>query len=195
MIAIIDYGVGSIESLANVLEELKYKFQITNRESDLLNAVKIILPEAGESLQVIRRLHVTNLFTMLRSTKIPVLGISLGMQILCHKSSEENCSYLGIFPVKTEKFCDTRINEIQRGLNSVRIVRPTKLFTGINEDENYYFDNSVYLPVNEYATSVSNYGIDFCSSIEKDNYYGIQFHPEKSGQAGIQLIKNFVELC
>lgn len=195
MIALIDYGMGSAGLVANVLDELKYEYQITDRESDLLMSEKIILPDSGEALCLIRRLHVTNLITMLRLTKKPVLGIGLGMQILCDKSSEESGSYLGIFPVTTEKFDETRINKRLTGLNKVKIVKPSNLFDGIEDDENFYFDNSVYVPVNNFATSICNYGIDFCASIEKDNFYGIQFQPEKSGQAGIQLIKNFVEIC
>jgi glutamine amidotransferase len=195
MIALIDYGAGNTASVANVLDELKYEYVITNREGDLLNASKIIFPGVGEASFAVKKLHMTNLFTMLRVNKKPMLGICLGMQLMCEKSKEGNVTGLGIFPINTEKFDDSIVKVPHMGWNQIKISKPSKLFAGIKDQEYFYFANSFYVPVNEYTTSICNYEVDFTSSMEKDNYYGVQFHPEKSGQAGIQLIKNFVELC
>ena len=195
MIALIDYGAGNTASVANVLDELKYEYVITNHECDLLNASKIIFPGVGEASFAVKKLHMTNLFTMLRVNKKPMLGICLGMQLMCEKSKEGNVTGLGIFPINTEKFDDSKVKVPHMGWNQIKTSKPSKLFAGIKDQEYFYFANSFYVPVNEHTTSICNYEVDFTSSMEKDNYYGVQFHPEKSGQAGIQLIKNFVELC
>ncbi len=195
MIALIDYGAGNMASVANVLDELNYEYLITNHESDISKAAKIIFPGVGEASSAIKNLHLTNLFTMLRVTKKPMLGICLGMQLLCDKSKEGNTTCLGIFPATTEKFDETKIKVPNMGWNQIKYVRQSKLFSEIPDEEYFYFANSYYVPVNENTTSICNYGIDFCSSMEKNNFYGVQFHPEKSGKMGIQLIKNFVEKC
>ncbi|MCX6167783.1 MAG: imidazole glycerol phosphate synthase subunit HisH [Ignavibacteriales bacterium] len=195
MIALIDYGAGNTASVANVLDELNYEYIITNNECQISKSEKIIFPGVGEASSAIRNLHLTNLFTMLRVTKKPMLGICLGMQLLCDKSKEGDTSCLGIFSVTTEKFDETKIKVPNMGWNQIKYVKNSKLFTGIPEEEYFYFANSYYVPVNENTTSICNYGIDFCSSMEKENFYGVQFHPEKSGKMGIQLIKNFVEIC
>ncbi|MBA4405719.1 imidazole glycerol phosphate synthase subunit HisH [bacterium] len=195
MIALIDYGAGNTASVANVLDELKCEYVITNREGDLVSASKIIFPGVGEASFAIKRLHMTNLFTMLRVNKKPILGICLGMQLMCEKSKEGNVMGLCIFPVDTDKFDNTKVKVPHMGWNRVNHSKFSKLFAGIIDGEHFYFANSYYVPVNEQTTSICNYGVDFTASMEKENYYGVQFHPEKSGQAGIQLIKNFVELC
>jgi imidazole glycerol-phosphate synthase subunit HisH len=195
MIALIDYGAGNTASVANVLDELNYEYVITKSECGITNADKIIFPGVGEASSAVRSLHLTNLFNMLRVTKKPMLGICLGMQLLCDKSKEGNAVCLGIFPVTTEKFDETTIKVPNMGWNQIKYIKESKLFSGIPEEEYFYFANSYYVPVNENTTSICNYGIDFCSSMEKDNYYGVQFHPEKSGKMGVQLIKNFVEKC
>ncbi len=195
MITLIDYGAGNTASVANVLKDLDCEFVISNKEIDICNAEKIIFPGVGEASFVVRKLHMLNLFSLLRLIKKPMLGICLGMQLLCDKSKEGDVACLGIFPVTTEKFDETKIKVPHMGWNQIKYAKQSKLFDGIPEGEYFYFANSYYVPVNEYATSVCSYGIDFCSSLEKDNFYGVQFHPEKSGQAGIQIIKNFVEKC
>ena len=195
MIALIDYGAGNTASIANVLDELKYEYIITNHECDLVNASKIIFPGVGEASFAIKKLHMTNLFTMLRINKKPILGICLGMQLMCDKSKEGNVTGLAIFPIDTEKFDESKVKVPHMGWNQVKFSKQSNLFNGIMDEEHFYFANSFYVPVGEHTTTICNYGIDFTSSMEKDNYYGIQFQPEKSGQAGIQLIKNFVEIC
>lgn len=195
MIALIDYGAGNTASVANVLDELKCKYVITNQESDVLNADKIIFPGVGEASFAVKKLHMSNLFTTLRVTKKPLLGICLGMQLLCENSKEGNVACLGVVPVSTEKFDDTKIKVPHMGWNNVEFSKLSKFFDGIETNSHFYFAHSYYIPLNEFTTAKTNYGVDFSSAFEKENFYGVQFHPEKSGTAGIRLIKNFLELC
>lgn len=195
MIVLIDYGAGNTASVANVLKDLNCEFKITNKEINICSADKIIFPGVGEASFAVKKLHMHNLFSLLRLIKKPMLGICLGMQLLCDKLKEGNAAGLGIFPINTEKFDETKIKVPHMGWNQIKYLKQSKLFNGIKEGEYFYFAHSYFIPVNEYATSVCNYGINFCSTMEKDNFYGVQFHPEKSGSAGIQIIKNFVEKC
>lgn len=195
MIALIDSGAGNVASVANVLKDLNAEYILTKREIDICNADKIIFPGVGEASFAVRQLHILNLFNLLRIVKKPMLGICLGMQLMCEKLVEGDSAGLGIFPVSTEIFSKEKVKVPHMGWNKVEIIENQKLFEGINNNEYYYYANSFYVPINEYTIAKSNHGSDFSASIKKDNYYGVQFHPEKSGAAGIKLLKNFIELC
>jgi glutamine amidotransferase len=195
MIALIDYGSGNIESVANALNDLNVKYVVTSNEKEILDSEKIIFPGVGEASYAMRRLHLLNLSTFLEITRKPLLGICLGMQLLCERSVEGNVSCLGRFPVTVELFDNTQTKVPHMGWNQVDVIKETKLFSGIPDKTFFYFANSYYVPLNPYTTAQTNHGILFSASCERDNYYGVQFHPEKSGPAGIQLIKNFIELC
>lgn len=195
MIALIDSGAGNVASVANVLKDLNAEYILTKREIDICNADKIIFPGVGEASFAVRQLHILNLFNLLRIVKKPMLGICLGMQLMCEKLVEGNSAGLGIFPVSTEIFSKDKVKVPHMGWNKVEIIENQKLFDGINNNEYYYYANSFYVPINEYTIAKSIHGSDFSASIKKDNYYGVQFHPEKSGAAGIKLLKNFIELC
>ena len=195
MIALIEYGAGNTASVANALNELKVEYKITNLERDICEADKIIFPGVGEASSAIQRLHLTNLFNLIRIIKKPLLGICLGMQLLHEKSEEGNTSCLGIMPGMSVKFNKTKIKVPHMGWNNVEIEKESKLFDGINSGEYFYFAHSYYLPVTDYTTAKANHDIDFTAAVEKDNFYGVQFHPEKSGLIGMHLLKNFVELC
>ncbi len=194
MIAVIDYGSGNVASVANALTELQQGFKITSNEAEICNAQKIIFPGVGEASFAIRQLHMLNLFTILRIVKKPILGICLGMQMMADFSKEGNVTCLGIFPVTAEKFDESKTKVPHMGWNDINIVKESKLFSGIKDGERFYFANSYYLPECPYTTSISNNNIDFSASMEKDNYYGVQFHPEKSGDAGLKILKNFIDL-
>ena len=195
MIAVIDYGSGNIQSVTNVLDDLSVKYIVTYREIDINNADKIIFPGVGEASFAMRKLHLLNLATMLRVTKKPLLGICLGMQLLCEKSDEGEAVCLGIVPVVSPKFDETKVKVPHMGWNKVDCINNSKLFVGIPMNSYFYFANSYYLPINQFTSAKTDHGIEFSSVVEKENFYGVQFHPEKSGKAGIQLIKNFIELC
>lgn len=196
MIALIDYGSGNVASVANALTELKEEFKISNNEVEICRADKIIFPGVGEASFAIRQLHMLNMFSVLRMVKKPILGICLGMQLMADHSTEGNAACLGIFPVSVEKFDPSKSKVPHMGWNDIKIKSPGKLFTEIKDGERFYFANSYYIPVNEYTTAVTdNNGFLFTAAMEKGNYYGVQFHPEKSGDAGLKLLKNFIELC
>lgn len=194
MIAIIDYGAGNVASVANALASLNCDYTITSNEFDILKSDKIIFPGVGEASYAVKQLHKLNLFTMLRVCKKPLLGICLGMQLMADHSREGDVMGLGLFPGSTEKF-DSEISKVPHmGWNSINIKKESKIFNGISSGEKFYFAHSYYLPVSELATSLTNHNEDFTSAIEKNNYYGVQFHPEKSGNTGLKLLKNFCEL-
>ncbi|MBI9072324.1 MAG: imidazole glycerol phosphate synthase subunit HisH [Melioribacteraceae bacterium] len=195
MIALIDYGAGNTASVANALNELNVEYKITKRELDITSADKIIFPGVGEATYAVKQLHFANLFNLLRIIKKPLLGICLGMQMLCEKSKEGDVACLGIFPESTELFNKKNVNVPHMGWNKVDIIKESKLFLDIDNNEQFYFANSYYVPKSEHTTGTTLHDIEFAASIEKDNFYGVQFHPEKSGVVGIKLLKNFIERC
>jgi imidazole glycerol-phosphate synthase subunit HisH len=194
MIALIDYGAGNVASVANALDELKQEYIITSRESDICKSGKVIFPGVGEASYAVKQLHLLNLFSVLRIVKKPMLGICLGMQLMADFSTEGDVTCLGIFPGRAERFDSTQTKVPHMGWNDIDIKSDSKLFKDIKSGERFYFANSYYLPESDYTTSVTNNKINFSASLEKDNYYGVQFHPEKSGDAGLKLLKNFIEL-
>jgi imidazole glycerol-phosphate synthase subunit HisH len=194
MIAIIDYGAGNVASVANAIEKLGKEFVITNNEYTIYKAEKIIFPGVGEASFAIRQLHLLNLFSFIRMIKKPMLGICLGMQLMCEFSDEGNTSCLGIFPGRNVMFDSKLCTVPHMGWNEVKQIKQSKLFDGIKDNEFFYFAHSYYLPVNEFTTSTANHSVDVTASIEKDNFYGVQFHPEKSGEAGLHFFNNFINL-
>ena len=194
MIAVINYGDLNIDEIASALELLKQEYLITNKEYDILKSDKVILPGEGEIAFAIKQLHKNNLFTMLRVCRKPILGINTGMQVFADHIKNSKIGGLGIFPGTVEKFNSEFSNIPFTGLSSVEIKSRIVLFNVIEQLEKFYFDHSYFLPINIYTTSVADNNNSFSSSVETGNYYGVQFHPEKSGEAGLKLLKNFIEL-
>lgn len=195
MIALINYEENNTVFFANALKELNYDFILTNNETDICKADKVIYPGFGEASYAVKQLHMHNLFNVLRIIKKPILGICLGMQLMCEFSKEGNIACLGIFPSECEKLDETNENDPHLGWKNVYIKNGSPLFNGIKNNEQFFFSNSFYVPVNEHTSSWAEHGIKFSSSIEKNNFYGVQFHLEKSGDAGLKVLKNFIELC
>lgn len=194
MIAIIDYDVGRESSLADALKITAADFKVTSNEYEIIKADKIILPDEMDAAAVIKQLHKCNLFTMLRVCKKPVLGIGLGLQIMADQLKKENAAGLGIFHSSTDEF-DTKISSASfTGVNEIEIQKASKLFEEFRLRERFYFNNRYYLPVVENTTSTARNGIAFSASVESGNFYGVQFLPEKSGETGIRLLKNFLVL-
>jgi len=194
MIAVIDYGAGNVASVANALTELKQNFKITNSENEILKSEKIIFPGQGEASYAVKQLHKLNLFTVLRICKKSMLGICLGMQLMADHSIEGNVACLGIFPGSTEKFDSSKSKVPHMGWNDVQFKKESKLFKGIRNGEKFYFAHSYYLPQSIFTTSVSDHSATFSASMETNNFYGVQFHPEKSGEAGMKLLRNFIAI-
>ncbi|MEO8398901.1 MAG: imidazole glycerol phosphate synthase subunit HisH [Ignavibacteriaceae bacterium] len=195
MIALIDYGAGNVASVANALTEIEESFIITKNETEIIRSDKIIFPGVGEASFAIKQLHISNLFSMMRMCRKPLLGICLGLQLMAQKSEEGDVACLGIFPGTVIKFDQKNVKVPHMGWNDIKVIKKNKLFSRIKNGERFYFANSYYLPTNNFTTSQAEYDVEFSASVEKDNYYAVQFHPEKSGNAGLQLLKNFAEIC
>lgn len=194
MIAVVDLGKNNTLPLKSALREFTQDFIITSNEIEIFRSDKVILVGYGEASQGVKKLHLLNLFSVMRILKKPMLGIGLGMQLMCNYSTEGNVSCLGIFPGSTEKFVEPKTKIRHTGLDTINIILDSKLFDGITNSDRFYFDHSFYIPKNDCTSSLSKNGIIFSASLEKECSYGVQFHPEKSGEAGIKLLQNFAGL-
>jgi glutamine amidotransferase len=193
MIAVIDFGVGDVTSIAEALTKFNSKFEVTGNEIEITKSDKVILPGEGDLSYAVKQLHKSNLFSMLRILKKPFLGISLGMQLMLENSSDVNVTCLGLFSGTSEKFNSLKVNDPHIGWQSVEIRKKSILLNTINDGEKFYFSNSYFLPEAEYATSVGRYDNNFCTSLEKGNLFAVQFRPEKSEDAGLKVLQNFID--
>jgi glutamine amidotransferase len=194
MLTIIDYNLGSVDKVADSFTLLGIRFKITRNENDIIGSEKIVLSGTEEALSAVKKLHLLNLFSILRIVKKPVLGIGLGMQLLSEFSREGDVACLGKFAGTVEKFENTISKVPFSGIYKIMIDKNSILFNNIDETAEFRFRNSFYLPVNDYTTAHSINGVSFSAAIEKDNFYGVQFHPEESGKDGLTLLRNFAKL-
>jgi len=192
MIAIIKYNAGNTCSVQNALNRLGYETIITDVEEELQKADKVIFPGVGEASTAMSYLKERGLDRVILRLKQPVLGICLGLQLMCEESDEGNTNCLGIFNNKVCKFPNREIVP-HMGWNNFAEVRGT-LFNGISQDKDVYFVHSYYADISEQTTAVCDYITPFSAALEKDNFYATQFHPEKSADIGEQILKNFLEL-
>jgi imidazole glycerol phosphate synthase glutamine amidotransferase subunit len=197
VITILDYGAGNLRSVQNTLAEVGAAFQVVDRAADIVRATKLILPGVGHFGQMMRALDAMNVREPLidcirRGT--PFLGICLGLQALFTSSEEApGLDGLGIFPGVVKRFSgDLRVPHI--GWNRVMLHRESKLLAGAGLEPYVYFANSFYCPVTSEASGVCHYGLDFTAVLERNNIFGVQFHPEKSGPTGLRIVRNFVDL-
>ena len=191
-IVIIDYGAGNIQSIMFAIERLGYKATLSNNSNEISTADKVIFPGVGEASSAMEKLVESGLDTLVPNLKQPVLGICLGMQLMCKSTEEGNTSGLGIFDVDIIKFTPT-VKVPQMGWNTIYNLQ-SSLFTGINENEYMYLVHSYYAPLCKEAIATTNYGAEYASALQKNNFYGTQFHPEKSGNIGEQILENFLKL-
>jgi imidazole glycerol-phosphate synthase subunit HisH len=192
MITIIDYGKSDTNEIAELLKKLSVEFVISNRESDILRADKLILPDSNDISSSIKKLHLLNLFSILRILKKPILGIGTGMHLMTNSFKDSNTACLGCFPVECltkDLQQDTIINE-----QPIKIIKETPLLNNITEKDEFYFEEKCFIPVNEFSTSIANLTGDITASIEKDHLFGVQFNPGKSSEAGRKVLRNFVEM-
>ena len=191
-IVIIDYGAGNVQSVKFALKRLGYEAIVTNDAAEIQQADKVIFPGVGEASSAMEKLRSTGLDAVIPNLTQPVLGICLGMQLLCDTSEEGSTKGLGVFDIKVVKFSNSQ-KVPQIGWNQISNLR-SKLFTGISENEYMYLVHSYYAPLCSETTATSDYGLNYSTALQKNNFYGVQFHPEKSGNVGERILKNFLEL-
>jgi glutamine amidotransferase len=191
-ISIIDYGVGNIKSIQFAFQRLGVEAKLTSNWKDIKASDKVIFPGVGEANYAMQQLQKRELDQLIPTLQQPVLGICLGMQLMCDFSEEGNTSCLGIFDVEVKRFDNTH-KVPQIAWNQIFNLS-SPLFKGINEKEFMYLVHSYYVPLNKQSIASTNYGVDYASALQKNNFYGVQFHPEKSGKIGAQLLQNFISL-
>lgn len=204
MIAIIDYGLGNVRAFANVYKKSNILAVIVKQAEDLKNATKVILPGVGAFDQAMQMLDKSGmrqaLDEMVLQQHVPVLGICVGMQLLASSSEEGSLPGLGWIDSEVKRFKSSASQHSMRvphmGWNNIRPVKGNGLLKGLGPDARFYFLHSYYMHCNntEDVIAVTEYGDEFACAVNHGNIYGVQFHPEKSHQWGIQLLKNFAEL-
>ncbi|GHA32299.1 imidazole glycerol phosphate synthase subunit HisH [Salinimicrobium marinum] len=191
-IAIINYGAGNIQSIKFALQRHGYEGVLTSDADEIRAADRVIFPGVGEASSAMRKLKATGLDKIIPELTQPVLGICLGMQLMCKHSEEGDTTGLGIFDVDVKKFTGN-VKVPQIGWNHIYNLK-SSLFEGIREQEYIYLVHSFFAPACEEAIATTEYGVEYASALKKDNFYGVQFHPEKSSNAGEQILENFLAL-
>ena len=192
-IAIIKYNAGNIQSLSFALERLNLDFSITGDIEEIRKAEKVIFPGVGEASTTMKYLREHNLDRVIKDLKQPVLGICLGMQLLCSYSEENNTTCLGVFQEKVKRFIpDGDMKVPHMGWNTVHL---NESWLDKSLESRYaYFVHSYYVPVSNHTSATTNYITPFSSAMHKDNFYAVQFHPEKSAEAGEIVLKSFLRI-
>jgi imidazole glycerol-phosphate synthase subunit HisH len=194
MIAIVDYGIEKNHPLIKRLSKLKTDFKVTYNESEILHSDKVILPNTDSASSAVKQLHLRNLFTMLRLCNKPMLGISVGMHLMSAFTKDGNLACLGIFPGTAERIDEEKKRESDSDLSEIILIKESRLFNNIESEEIFFFEHSYYLHVDKFTSAVAGQTPILSAAVEKENYFGVQFLPEKSGEAGSKLLNNFIEL-
>ncbi|MCK0159532.1 imidazole glycerol phosphate synthase subunit HisH [Allomuricauda sp. F6463D] len=191
-IVIIDYGAGNIQSIMFAIKRLGYEAILSHDAEEIQSADKVIFPGVGEASSAMSKLRNTGLDKVIPNLKQPVLGICLGMQLMCHSSEEGNTKGLGIFNLDVVKFSNN-VKVPQIGWNQISDLK-SKLFTDIPEKSYIYLVHSFYAPIGDETISTSEYDVTYSAALQKNNFYGVQFHPEKSSDVGGKILQNFLNL-
>lgn len=191
-LAIVKYNAGNIQSVLYALERIGMEAVVTDDHALLRSADKVIFPGVGEASSAMNYLKERQLDNLIKSLEQPVLGICLGMQLMCMHSEENNTDCLGIFDTKVKRFSGS-LKIPQIGWNLVQETREP-LFSHLPKEAYCYFVHSYYADVCDETAATTEYGVRFSSALQKRNFYGVQFHPEKSAAAGEQILKNFINL-
>ncbi|MGD0340216.1 MAG: imidazole glycerol phosphate synthase subunit HisH [Bacteroidales bacterium] len=192
MIVIIKYNAGNIRSVQNAVTRLGYESVITDGREEILNAGKVILPGVGEAGSAMKYLRERDLDKLIISLKQPVLGICLGLQLMCRYSEEGDTECMKIFDSDVRIF--PRVDKIPHmGWNNFFSLKG-ELFSGVSVSDNVYYVHSYYPEISSCTTAVCDYILPFSAGMKKDNFYATQFHPEKSALVGEKILRNFLEL-
>ena len=191
-LVIINYGAGNIQSIKFAFQRLGVEAVLSDDAEEIKAADKVIFPGVGEASSAMAKLKVTGLDKVIPTLKQPVLGICLGMQLMCKHSTEGDTTGLGIFDTDVIKFSQG-VKVPQIGWNDIYSLK-TPLFKDIPEHSFMYLVHSFYAPKCNEMIASTHYEVDYASALHKNNFYGVQFHPEKSGVVGEQILKNFLDL-
>lgn len=193
MIAVIDYDTGNLRSVANALGRLGAEYTITSSPEEIRSADRVLLPGVGEASSAMAKLRERGLVDVIRSLTQPVLGICIGVQLLCRHSEENDTECLGIFENEVRRFDLPGLKVPHMGWNSINGLH-SPLFQGIDEGAYVYYVHSFAPTLNEDTIATTEYGIPFSAAIARGNFFGTQFHPEKSASIGERLLQNFLKL-
>jgi len=193
MIAIIDYKMGNLRSVENALKRLGAEFTVTADADVIRSADRVLLPGVGNAAEAMENLRKANLVEVIRSLRRPVLGICVGMQVMCRHSEEGDCDCLNIFDSHVKRFVPTpELKVPHMGWNRISNLE-SKLFKGIDGGEYVYFVHSYYPELCPDTIATTTHGVMFSAALKYENFYGTQFHPEKSGDVGERIIENFLK--
>lgn len=191
-IAVVKYNAGNIRSVMNALNRMDIPHILTDNPDELRSADKVILPGVGEASTAMKYLREKKLDQVIRDLKQPFLGICLGMQLMCTYSEENDTDCLGLIPERVKKF-PPKDKVPHMGWNNF-VELKTPIFEGINLNDDVYFVHSYYVEVGPDTIGTTNYILNFSSAIQRHNFYGVQFHPEKSADVGQRILENFLKL-
>lgn len=194
-VAIIDYNAGNVRSVENALRRLGVEPLLTSEKETIIKADKIIFPGQGEAGSTMYFLREKGMDKIIKGLKQPVLGICIGMQLMCSHSEEGDTECLGIFEVNVKRFQNVRQADKvpQMGWNTLKDVRGP-IFEGFTKEEYVYFVHSYYVPLCPWTIATTDYIQPYSSAIQRENFYATQFHPEKSGSVGERILENFLKL-
>lgn len=192
-VAIVKYNAGNTASVANALIRLGVEPIVTDFADELLAADRVIFPGVGEASTAMRYLRERDLDSVIRALAQPVLGICLGMQLMCGTSEENDTECLGILPYRVRRFESQTLKIPHTGWNRIADL-DSPLFAGIADGERVYFVHGYYVETGDNTTATCEYGQEFSAAIGRDNFYAIQFHPEKSGAVGERILENFLKI-
>ena len=194
MIAIIDYKMGNLRSVENALKRLGAEFVVTADAEVIRRADRVLLPGVGNAAEAMENLRKADLVDVIRSLRRPVLGICVGMQVMCRHSEEGDAKCLGIFDAHVKRFVPTAEEKVPHmGWNSISNLE-SKLFKDIKGGEMVYYVHSYYPELCPDTIATTRHGVMFSAALKYENFYGTQFHPEKSGDVGERIIANFLKL-
>ena len=191
-LVIIDYGAGNIKSIQFAFNRLGYNAVLSNDPETIKTANKVIFPGVGEASSAMKMLKESQLDALIPTLKQPVLGICLGMQLMCQHTEEGDTMGLGIFQTNVKRFSN-KVKVPQMGWNVIKDLK-SDLFKGIKENEYMYLVHSYYAEHCNETIAATDYGLNYASALQHKNFYGVQFHPEKSGAKGSKILENFLKL-
>ena len=191
-VVIIDYGAGNVKSVQFACQRLGVSAELSSEAETIASADKLIFPGQGEASSAMKALKRQGLDTVIQKARQPFLGVCLGMQLMCASSEENDARGLGIFPLSVKRFDKSAVKTPHIGWNKIeRLESP--LFDGLSASEYVYFAHSYYVPTSSWTTAQTDYPNAFSAALQKDNFYGCQFHPEKSGTVGQKILENFLK--